>query len=76
MILLDRDLIIGPGGGAHVRADHLPGNVMLVVRDGRLIVQSDALVTMNGKPIDRLSGIPLGGHVDVGGTLSFVITQA
>ena len=76
VILLDRDLIIGPGNGAHVRADHLPGNVMLVVRDGRLIVQSDALVTVNGKPADRLSGIPLGGHVDVGGTLSFVITQA
>jgi len=76
VILLDRDLIIGPGNGAHVRADHLPGNVMLVVRDGRLIVQSDALVTIDGKPANRLSGIPLGGHVDVGGTLSFVITQA
>ena len=49
---------------------------MLVVRDGRLIVQSDALVTVDGKPANRLSGIPLGGHVDVGGTLSFVITQA
>jgi hypothetical protein len=49
---------------------------MLVVRDGRLLVQSDAHVTVDGKPMDRLSGIPLGGHVDVGGTLSFVITQA
>jgi hypothetical protein len=76
VILLDRDLIIGPGNGAHVRADHLTGNVMLVVRDGRLLVQSDAHVTVDGKPMDRLSGIPLGGHVDVGGTLSFVITQA
>ncbi len=76
VILLDRDLIIGPGNGAHVRADHLPGNVMLVVRDGRLLVQSDAHVTVDGRPMDRLSGIPLGGHVDVGGSLSFVITQA
>ena len=76
VILLDRDLIIGPGNGTHVRADHLPGNVMLVVRDGRLIVQSDALVSVDGKPMNRLSGIPLGGHVDVGGSLSFVITQA
>ena len=76
VILLDRDLIIGPGNGAHVRADHLPGNVMLVVRDGRLLVQSDAHVTVDGRPMDRMSGIPLGGHVDVGGSLSFVITQA
>ncbi len=74
VILLDRDLIIGPGNATHIRADTLPGNIILLVRDNRLYVQSDSLVTVDGKPNDRSSGIPLGGHVDVGG-LSFVVTR-
>jgi hypothetical protein len=36
VILLDRDLIIGPGNGAHVRADQLEAQAVLHVRDARL----------------------------------------
>jgi hypothetical protein len=74
VILLDRDLVIGPGNGTHIRAEQLSGNVVLLVRDNRLFVQSETMVTVDGKPMDRAAGIPLGGHVDVGG-LSFVVTR-
>lgn len=74
IILLDRDLIIGPGTATHIRVDQIPGNIILLVRDGRLYVQSDSPVTVDGRPSERSSGIPLGGHVDVGG-LSFVVTR-
>jgi hypothetical protein len=36
VILLDRDLILAPGSGAHIRADHLQQQVVLHVRDARL----------------------------------------
>lgn len=36
IILLDRDLIIGPGANAHIRADQLSEQVVLNVREGRL----------------------------------------
>lgn len=36
VILLDRDILLGPGPAAHVRLDHLPANLVLRLRDGRL----------------------------------------
>jgi hypothetical protein len=75
VILLDRDLIIGPGSTAHVRVDSLPGSIILLVRDDRLLCQSDSPVSVNGKPLDRASGIPIGAHVNAGG-ISFVVTRA
>jgi hypothetical protein len=36
VILLDRDLIVGPGNGAHIRADHAASQAVLHVRDARL----------------------------------------
>ncbi|HEY7087362.1 MAG TPA: hypothetical protein VH518_04685 [Tepidisphaeraceae bacterium] len=36
VVLLDRDLIIGPGSSAHVRADHLTEPLVLQVRNGQM----------------------------------------
>jgi hypothetical protein len=73
-ILLDRDLIIGPGNGTHVRVEHASENIVLHVRSGRLFVESKQPVEVNGSPLDRASGIPLGAHVKVG-AVSFVVSR-
>ncbi len=75
VIMLDRDIIIGPGNATHVRCDHLLEPVVLHLRGGRLVCESKSQVNVNGKPMDRIAGIPLGGHVDLG-NLSFVVTKA
>lgn len=43
VILLDRDLIIGPGASSHIRADQLSQPVVLQLREGRLWHRSQAV---------------------------------
>jgi tetratricopeptide (TPR) repeat protein len=73
-ILLDRELIIGPGATAHIRADQLTEPVVLHVRDNRLVCRTDQPVLVNDRPMDRQTGIPLDANVTVG-TMRFVATK-
>ena len=75
VILLDREMILGPGSSAHIRADELPVPAVLQVRDGRLFCRTDAEVTVNDRPMDRLAGIPVGARVRIG-PVSLVVTEA
>jgi hypothetical protein len=76
VVLLDRDLILGPGGAAHVRVDHAAEPIVLHVRGGRLCCEGKpgTAVTIDGRPMDRHAGIPIGAHVQAGG-VSFVVTR-
>jgi hypothetical protein len=75
VVLLDRELVIGPGQTAHMRCDTTPEPIVLHVRDNRLFCRTTAEVEVNGQPMDREKGIPLGAHVRVG-LVSFVVTKA
>jgi hypothetical protein len=75
VILLDREMIVGPGPSAHIRADHLAETAILQVRDGRLFCRSKEPVLVNDRPMDRNAGLPLGARVQVG-AVSFVVTAA
>ncbi len=61
IILLDRDLVIGPGSNSHVRVDHLSQPIVLKVKGDRLV--SD------------LGEVPVGQTVQ-SGNVSFVISNA
>jgi hypothetical protein len=43
IILLDRELVIGPGSASHIRADHLSEPIALHIRDGRLWCRSQEI---------------------------------
>jgi hypothetical protein len=75
VVLMDREIIIGGGSGAHVRADEMTGQAVLVARDGNIYCQSRMGVTIDGQSADGNTAIPLGKQVQVGG-VSFVITAA
>jgi len=60
VILMDQDLIIGPGSASHVVATQLERPVVLHVSQGQLVCQG------------RDAGIPVGERVSVGG-VSFVL---
>jgi hypothetical protein len=61
IILLDRDLVIGPGSNAHVRVDHLSQPIVLKMKGDRLT--------------GDMGEIPIGQTVQ-SGNVSFVISNA
>jgi len=75
VILMDREVIMGPGPAAHVRADHLGERAVLYVRDGRLLCRARLDLTIDHKPADPSAGIPLGKPVRLG-PLGLVVTRA
>lgn len=66
VILLDRELLMGPDGAAHVRAEQLPGRAVLHVREGRLLCRTDAEVTIDREPADASAGLPVDRPVRIG----------
>lgn len=73
VILLDRELVIGPGPASHVRADGLDEPVVLYVRDGRLCCRAKQPVQVNDAVQDGSAGLPLGSSVRIG-PVSMVVT--
>lgn len=73
VILLDREMILGPGPSAHIRSDHLLEQAIFQVRDGRLLCRSKEQILVNDHPVDRNAGLPLGARVQVG-AVSLVVT--
>jgi tetratricopeptide (TPR) repeat protein len=73
VILLDRELVIGPGSASHVRADSLAEPVVLYVRDGRLCCRTKEPVQVNDAVQDGSAGLPLGSNVRIG-PVSMVMT--
>jgi hypothetical protein len=70
VILLDRDLVLGPGPASHVRVPGLAAPVVLNLRGG--LLRASAPATVDGKPLGREEGLPVGVPLAAGGA-SFVI---
>jgi len=75
VILLDREMVIGPGGAAHVRADQLPGRAVLQLGDGKLMCRTDCRITRDNRPLDAAEGIPLDTPVRIG-PVGMVVNRA
>jgi hypothetical protein len=75
IILLDREMLLGPGPTAHIRADGLESQAVLHVRDGRLVCRTTMPVMVNDRPIEPAEGLPLGVPVRIG-PVSVVIEEA
>lgn len=77
IILLDREILIGPGASAHVRCDELTGVAVLQATGdaGTFSLRSADAVQVDGKAADKPGIICLGQHVRVG-VMTFVITDS
>jgi tetratricopeptide (TPR) repeat protein len=75
VILMDRELVIGPGPSAHVRADDLPARAVLQPADGRLLCRTDCELTRESRPVDPAEGIPFDSPVRIG-PLGMVVNRA
>jgi hypothetical protein len=74
ILLMDRELVLGPGGAAHVRADGLDQPVVLVLRDGRLLARSPIPLEAQGRVLDAEASVPLDTPIRAG-SLGFVLTR-
>lgn len=75
VILLDRELIIGPTPVAHISAPALSEPIVLQHRDGRLVYMGRGGCTIAGQPCSIPADVPVGLHVQIG-PLSLVVTEA
>jgi len=74
VILLDREIVIGPGAGAHVRADELASPVVLMRSGEGLACKSADEITIDGRPAGNSVNLPPGANVSIG-SLRFVISR-
>ena len=73
VILLDREIVIGPGGSAHIRCDELPAPVVLVRSDDGLACRSAAEIMIDGQAMGKAANLPTGVPVSIG-SLRLVIS--
>lgn len=74
VILLDREIVIGPGSCAHIRADQLPGAVVLIRGEAGFACRSGTDITIDGKNIGKTANLPTGEAISIG-SLRFVISR-
>ncbi len=75
VILMDREVVIGPGAAAHIRADQMGEPVVLYVRDGWLCCRASRMVMAGEQALAGGQGLPLDTSVRVG-AVSMVVTAA
>lgn len=74
IILLDHEIVIGPGSASHIRADGLAEPVVLYVRGDQLCCRAKQPVLVNDAALDGSAGLPLGSSVRIG-PMSMVVTE-
>lgn len=75
VLLVERDLVMGPGVTAHVRAPAMTAPLALHVRQGRLVPAAAVQVLADNAPRDPREGLPMNARLDVAG-VSLVISAA
>jgi hypothetical protein len=74
VVLLDRELIMGPGPAAHIRADELTAPVVIQRRGETITCRCAAEISIDGKPAGRNADIQPGANVAIG-PVRFVIAR-
>jgi hypothetical protein len=75
VILLDRDIVLGPGHATHIRCEHVPECLVLTWRGGKLHADGQSVQVDGDRFLPPGDGIPVGMPVRVG-NISFVVTKA
>jgi hypothetical protein len=73
VILMDRDILIGPGSNNHIRADRCGEKVTLLVRNERMFCKA-ADIEVNGKAYDSRQGLVMNTPIRID-RLSLVLAK-
>ncbi len=74
VILMDRDILIGPGKGNHIPVEFLNEAVTMYTHNGRLLSKAKEKVLVDDVPISDSEGIPIDKQIRIG-QISFVLTK-
>lgn len=74
IILMDRDILIGPSTGDHIVAESLDETVALFVQNGRLLCKTKDRILVDDKPISSRAGLPVDKQIRIG-RISLVLTE-
>ncbi|MHC4556331.1 MAG: hypothetical protein ACYTFW_06920 [Planctomycetota bacterium] len=74
IILMDRDILIGPTAGNHILAEFLDETVALFAQNGRLLCKSREKILVDDKPVSSTAGLPINRQIRIG-QISLVLTE-
>jgi len=74
IILMDRDILIGPTEGCHVLAESLDETIALFTQNGRLLCKSKDKIMIDEKAVSSTSGLPVDKQIRIG-QISLVLTE-
>jgi tetratricopeptide (TPR) repeat protein len=74
VILMDREMLIGPGCNNHIRATSLQDTMALTLQKGRLICKSVRKQLIDGQPVAAGTALPMNRPVKLD-RLSLVLTE-
>ena len=74
IILMDRDLLIGPTEGSHILAESLDETIALFTQNGRLLCRAKDKIMVDDKTVSSTAGLPLNKQIRIG-QISLVLTE-
>ena len=74
IILMDRDILIGPTEGNHVLAESLNETIALFTQNGRLLCRAKDKILVDEKPVSSTAGLPVNKQIRIG-QISLVLTE-
>lgn len=74
IVLMDRDILVGPYTNNHIRTDQLSDVVALFAQNGRLLCRAKDGVCVDGRPFDPSVGLAVDKRVEIG-KLSMVVAR-
>jgi len=73
IILMDRDILIGPTEGNHIVSEFLDETVTLFVQNGRLLCKTKGKILVDDEPVSSTAGLPVDKRIRIG-SISLVLT--
>lgn len=74
LILMDRDILIGPYANDHIRTEQLSEPVALFAQNGRLLCRTKESILVDGRGFDPNVGLAMDKHVEIG-KVSLVVAR-
>ena len=74
IILMDRDILIGPTAGNHILAEFLDETVALFAQNGRLLCKTKERILVDDKPVSSTAYLPINKQIRIG-QISLVLTE-
>jgi len=74
IILMDRDILVGPNAGSHIVAESVDETVTLFAQNGRLLCKAKQRILVDNEPVGSTAGLPVDKQIRIG-EISLVLTE-